>query len=248
MPHRSLRTLESMRDPRAAARGLPLFTGFPYLLTRVVDALRHIILLPEPWTGRTEELLDIARRQAQANQLETALVLAADRAAFFSADGSTSGFVAAPRGGILVPDRLEPVVEIEPSDQLRARRGDLAAWMACNQVKEGSIQGNRAGSGREATPDECRRLRGRNADGLPIGLTTCPKCREVRGECLDTNPNFPRLVIPVHCRCDNENRCARCGKKLYDSKLNGNSYNADDGQIWHTPGFCGFRHRCADRQ
>lgn len=248
MPHRSLSILEAVLDPAAAAQGLPLFTGFPYLLTRVVDALRHIILLPEPWTGRTEELLDVARRQARANRLETALVLAADRAAFFAADGSTFGFVAAPRGGILLPDRLEPVVEIEASDELRARREDLAAWMVCNQVQDRYMMGNRAGSGREATSDELRRLRGRNSDGLPIGLTTCPECMEVRGECLDINPHFPGLMIPVHCRCDNENRCARCGEKLQDRKLNGNQYDADDGEIWHTPGFCGFRHRCADRQ
>ena len=238
--------LEGILDPESAAPGLPLYSGFPYLLTRVVDALRHIILLPEPWMGDTDRLLRIARGQVRANQLETALVLAPDRSVFVYADGVSSEVVGAPRGGILLPDRLEPFVEIEPSQELQARREDLAAWMKCNQRNDGFMLGNRAASGREASPDELRTLRGRNDAGLPIGLSPCAVCREVRGECLDTNPQFPGLMIPVHCRCDNENRCARCGEHLNDRRLNGNYYCRSDGHIWHTPGFCGLKHRCGE--
>ncbi len=52
--------------------------------------------------------------------------------------------------------------------------------------------------------------------------------------------------MQVHCRCQNDNRCAACGGFLYERKLNANYYNARDGQIWHVPGFSGFRHRCPD--
>jgi hypothetical protein len=240
--------LEGILDPESAAPGLPLYSGFPYLLTRVVDALRHIILLPEPWTGDTDRLLRIARGQVRANQLETALVLAPDRSVFISSAGVSSESVGAPRGGILLVGRLEPFVEIKPSQELQARRDDLAAWMKCNQVNDGFMLGDRAASGHEASPNELRTLRGENDAGLPIGLGPCPMCGEVRGECLDTNPQFPGLVISVHCPCDNENRCARCGEHLNDRRLNGNYYCRSDGHIWHTPGFCGLKHRCADRR
>jgi len=38
-----------------------------------------------------------------------------------------------------------------------------------------------------------------------------------------------------------------CGGFLYERKLNANYYNPRDGQIWHVPGFCAFRHRCPPR-
>jgi hypothetical protein len=52
--------------------------------------------------------------------------------------------------------------------------------------------------------------------------------------------------MDVHCRCANDNRCAACGDLLHESKLNANTYNEVDGQIWHTPGFSGFGHVCAE--
>jgi hypothetical protein len=52
--------------------------------------------------------------------------------------------------------------------------------------------------------------------------------------------------MTVHCRCQNDNRCAACGGFLYERKLNANYYNPSDGQIWHVPGFCRFRHQCPD--
>jgi hypothetical protein len=50
--------------------------------------------------------------------------------------------------------------------------------------------------------------------------------------------------MTVHCGCQNDNRCAACGGFLYERKLNANYYNPRDGEIWHVPGFSGFRHRC----
>ena len=45
------------------------FEGFPYLATRLVSLLHHIMLLPRSW--QAEQLLGFARRQAQANCLPT---------------------------------------------------------------------------------------------------------------------------------------------------------------------------------
>ena len=52
--------------------------------------------------------------------------------------------------------------------------------------------------------------------------------------------------MTVHCGCQNDNRCAACGGFLYARKLNANYYDTRDGQIWHAPGFSGFRHGCRD--
>jgi hypothetical protein len=50
----------------------------------------------------------------------------------------------------------------------------------------------------------------------------------------------------VHCRCDNWNRCARCGETLAEWRLNANYYDPMDNTIWHVPGFCGLSHTCRD--
>jgi len=42
--------------------------------------------------------------------------------------------------------------------------------------------------------------------------------------------------------CENNNRCAGCGERLFERKLNAAYYN---GKIWNAPGFCGFRQKCA---
>jgi len=52
--------------------------------------------------------------------------------------------------------------------------------------------------------------------------------------------------MDVHCRCANDNRCAACGDLLHERKLNANTYNEADGHVWHTPGFAGLGHVCAE--
>jgi hypothetical protein len=100
--------------------------------------------------------------------------------------------------------------------------------------------------GRTATREECHRLAGVDADGVPNGLEQCGDCGNRHGHCLDPNPNFTTWLVQVHCRCENDNRCARCGSLLAERKLNANYYNEGDGQIWHVPGFSGLSHCCPD--
>jgi len=69
-------------------------------------------------------------------------------------------------------------------------------------------------------------------------------CGEWRGCCLDPSPTFVCKVVTVHCRCQNDNRCAACSGFLYERKLNANYFKPSDGHIWHVPGFCSFSHRC----
>jgi hypothetical protein len=54
--------------------GVPPFDGYPYLVTRIGhSALRHVALLPADWSR--ERLVDLARRQRDANQLDACVVL-----------------------------------------------------------------------------------------------------------------------------------------------------------------------------
>ena len=52
------------------------------------------------------------------------------------------------------------------------------------------------------------------------------------------------MIVPVACRCENWNRCARCHRNLEAYRLDSNFYNPEDGQIWFVPGPCALDHRC----
>ena len=77
-------------------------------------------------------------------------------------------------------------------------------------------------------------------------VLACLQCGDWRCECLDPNPEFVGMVIRVCCRCENDNRCARCGGLLCKYKLNANFFEPADGKIWHVPGFSGLSHRCPE--
>jgi hypothetical protein len=85
---------------------LPLFEGFPYLVTRVVPAMYHVILLPA--AASELELVLLARTQWRANRLETCLVTGVGRAWFISVDGRDALARTPPRGGTLVTGPLKP--------------------------------------------------------------------------------------------------------------------------------------------
>ncbi len=216
------------------------FDGFPYLVTRIVAALRHIILLPAD-IGE-DELRAIAVRQVTANRLPTCLVLGPRRAVYYEIDGRPSETDSIPRG-IFAPDRLQPAARLVQSHELLARKERLAEWVEA-QKRAGFIMGDLTKGGRDATPDELVRLAGWVAPRVPKGLVLCEECGEWRGECLDPNPVFRGKLMKVHCRCENDNRCARCGMGLYEYKLNANYFDPVGGQIWHVPGFCAFDHKC----
>ena len=218
------------------------FDGFPYIVTRIVSALYHIILLPSKVVP--EELLEIARRQAAANALMTCLVLDEDRCAYIGEDGGVDWSDAVPEASSWVSDKLMPCAEFEESEDMRERKERLRAFVDAGR-RDGYLFGDMDKGGRPATEEELKSLSGTAAPGIPKGLVRCEECGGWRGACLDPSPVFKGMVMPVHCRCENDNYCARCGRLLFEHKLNAN-FLGEDGLVWHTPGFCGFRHRCPD--
>jgi hypothetical protein len=225
---------------------LPLFEGFPYLVTRVVPAMYHVILVPAD--ASELELVLLARMQWRANRLETCLVTGVDRAWFISADGRDELAQTPPRGGTLVTGLLKSSRLWADTAELQARQCHLDAIAEAHRRKGGYIFGDLTKGGRDATADDVGRLAGTGLEGRPRGLARCPTCGDWRGRCLDPSPNFVCKVMTVHCRCQNDNRCVACGGFLDQRKLNANYYNPRDGQIWHVPGFSGFKHRCPPDQ
>jgi hypothetical protein len=225
----------------AATTPLWCFDGFPYLVTRVVPAMYHVILLPEDLSR--EEAESVVRGQVEANRLETCLVLACDRALYVSPDGSAVPSGSIPGGGVIVADRLRPRRTFAVTCDLVARRQRLDSFLAARR-RGGYMFGDLTGGARKATFEESVLLAGRQSNGVPRGLSCCPICRDWRGQCLQQRTEPASMLTTVHCRCDNDNRCAACGLRLYDRKLNANYYNVVDGRVWQVPGFSAFRHVC----
>jgi len=220
---------------------LPLFDGFPYLVTRMAPAMYHITLLPGDPSELDLSLL--ARAQWRANRLDVCLVIGSERALYISADGLDRLDPMPPRGGVLITGGLNPPVTWPDTVDLQARQRRLDASV----LKIGYGFGDLTKGGREASADDVAHLAGAGPEGVPRGLERCPVCREWRGDCLDPSPQFFGKVMTVHCRCANYNRCAACDQPLYEHKLNANYYNPRDRQIWHVPAFCGLGHQCIAR-
>lgn len=227
---------------------LPLFDGYPYLMTRLAPALYNLIVLP---AREEDRLIDLAQAQVWANRLPAALVLGERRAVFSGVDGSPSVSAEPPRGGIVIAGHLAPLETFQRTHELR-RRERLAARFVEEHRGTGYVLGDITKGGYEANEAQLKgfatqaTLRDPGAAGLP-GLAECPECGEFSGLCLDPNARLKDWVVPVSCRCENENRCAACGKLLYERKLAANFYDPSDGRIWHVPGFMG-RCACADAE
>lgn len=238
LDERTLATLESL---------LPAYDDFPYLWTRVVTGFYHII--PLPATVDEATLRTFARYQLTCNQLPTCLVLGPRTSIYINPYGLEEISNCIPRGGIVVDGQLAPWAGIEQTDWCEAKSNRLKAYVARQvpSTRSTYILGDLTKGGRPATPEELTCLAGLNADGVPNGLSRCPICSGWKGQCLDPSPTFHGQLMTVVCRCENDNRCARCYRFLAERKLNANYYKESDGSIWHVPGFMGFDHRCDRR-
>ncbi len=123
---------------------LPLFDGFPYLITRVVSCLYHIIVIPA--RQRAEGYQELLRHQGESNRLETGLVLDPRTAWFWSLDGDVQHTSQPPTGGIIVTDRLLPGAAFARTPDLLARRARLKGF-AKARIPAGTCSGTRPRAG-----------------------------------------------------------------------------------------------------
>jgi hypothetical protein len=225
-------------DPSGSAR---FFDCFPYVVTRIVPSLYHIILLPMEWGP--DHLYGFAQRQWQANRLPTNIVILPNACVYFDSDGDHFSD-AIPAGGTVISAKLHPVEEVPVTDHIVTRTRLLELFVAEQHPGGGAVirLGDLTKGGRLPSPDEEARLRGTDQDGIPKGLARCPACQEWKGTCFDTL--IPQFIVRVSCRCENDNVCARCDGLLGERRLNSNHYNPVDGKVWHVPGLVALEHRC----
>jgi hypothetical protein len=226
--------------------GVPPFDGYPYLVTRIGHSpLRHILVLPADWTR--ERLVDLARRQRDANRLDTCLAVGRRDGLYLAADDTEWQSDHMPYGSP-VSDRLRPADSVPETAELADRRARLAAFVDANRGPR-YLVGDGLEDGRPADPDDIDRLSSPGIDGLPAGLRRCPTCAQLAGDYLavkgEGNGDPTPRVIEVHCACANHNRCVWCGKPLAASRLSAYSYD-DDRKVWYRAAYSGtngFRRR-----
>jgi hypothetical protein len=228
-----------------ASFGVPPFDGYPYLVTRIGhSALRHVALLPADWSR--ERLVDLARRQRDANRLDTCVVLGRHDAVYLYLDGAEGDAAHMPYG-LPVTDRLRLAEAFPETPELAERKARLAAFNEAYRGK-GYIVGDGLEGGRRADPEDFARLGEPALDGVPAGLHRCPTCGQFAGDYLalkgEGNRDPGPRVIEVHCRCANHNRCARCGEPLAPSRLSAYSYDETERKVWYRAAYSAFSHRC----
>lgn len=232
-------TAEDSQEEKARP---PILGGFPYLYSVLSQGVVNHTLLPETMTD--DELIELARVQVTINHTEGCLVLGPDRAVYFQPDGTATFRPVVPQCWRVEIGVLEPPFEFERSSNFERREKLAASYVDMLHEKVGSGWGDSFCGGDLIDPQEAAALRGLNPDGSPKGLRRCDTCGEYRGHCLDPMIAQTRLLLPVYCRCQNFNRCARCGQHLHARRLNGNYYRPQDGLLIYVPGVAAAKHVC----
>jgi hypothetical protein len=229
-------------DPLFGNVSLPIFDGFPYLVTQVVANLNHYLLLPRDASPSAPVAFGL--RQVHANRLRSCVVLAGNHAVYIGADLSTDESDSPPAGGFPFTGKLRPHWTLPATKATRERARELDQHIERHRIK-GYLTGDLGMGGREASGEELRRLGGSLAEDVPTGLAPCVSCNDYSGECLHQHPEYRGCVIKVFCSCDNWNRCASCGAKLADRRLNAPFWEVERGAIVYVPGFACVNHMCA---
>ena len=233
---------------RTRPRLVPPFDGYPYLVTRIGhSALRHIALVPAVWPR--DRLLDLARRQRDANRLDTCLALAPRVAVYCYFDGSEAPADYIPTG-LPVTEALQLAESFPETAELAERRVRLTAY--ANKYRgTGYLVGDNLEGGRPACPDDIERLSGTSREGVPAGLRRCPTCGWFAGDYLarrgEGNGDMNPRVVEVNCRCANHNRCAACGEALAASRLSAYRWDESERKVWYLAAYAGLGHRCDAR-
>ena len=233
----------------------------PYLMVEIVATLYHLTVLPAEFGD--DALEAVARAQVQANRLAACLVLGERRVLAIDAEGIERPETEVPFRlfghwiSAAVTGRLKTASPLPATDDLLRRQTSLEAAIKEYPARRAEVLrqrgmlpsadfvvGDLTKGGRDATPDEFQTLSGRQTSGVPIGLVLCADCGLWKGQCLDPSPDFSGKVMHVACRCENRNRCARCGGTLYRFRLNANYYDPREDAVVHVPGFSGLSHRC----
>ncbi len=222
------------------------FLGFPYLVVRIGHTpLRHLSVLPADWNR--DRLLEVARRQVASNRLDACLCLGLEEGVYLALDGR-EWTASLSVWGVPLAGQLHLPVPLPPSEELNRRVRALAAFIEREGSTDGCLVGDGLEGGRRATPAEVARLAVRDPEARPPGLVRCADCGWLRGEWLATqgegNGDRTPRVVEIHCRCQNHNRCARCGGPLAASRLSAYRYDEAQRRPLYLAAYAALGHRC----
>ena len=215
---------------QAEALRLPYFSGFPYIWTRIVPSLYHIIVVPklsEP------QLRDIAIRQALANHLPTCLVLG-DKACYYfdRTDGRENWALSFPAAATSSTARCNLASR---SSQMQTSQGASASWSTTRKPR---IPAATWSQRQIRDPRQTVNAFDSGGGGWTVFKGASPDVLSVRnggGMSLPPIPGSAARLSGVYCLCENDNLCAACGKRLYERKLNAAFFNPRDRKIWNVP-------------
>lgn len=233
-----------------SVNGIDVFSGFPYLMTELDTAFFNIMLLPAHWNLR--EIFNFVDLQTKKNRLPNYVVLGANKFIYFPPYDHRRIISQPPLCTAIVFDALFPVYPLEEDDELKWRKELLEeASLRKNLIKNDIIMEFLLKGGIAATYDEYVKFNetqikryGKTTIKVPAGLRLCSKCRCFRGKCLDPFPRFTGMIVKVSCLCENDNFCARCGKPLFDFKLNSNYFDYKNFKVRHVSGLYALEHIC----
>jgi len=218
------------------------FDSYPYMLINLYADLVHITVLPGNLP--IEHMSYACRHQAQTNYLTTALVLGPFMGVFYKPGKETVLHSYIPHEGPFVTGGIRLAMDIPDSEEMRIRQALLREYLSGNGL-HGDCNGvHSLKFGEEATAEQRQALRGRGHDGMPKGLKLCNVCQMHDGCCLDPDPAYEGLIMPVFCKCRNRNHCIGCGKRLHEYTLASNYYDPEQDRVVHVPASVALSHRC----
>jgi hypothetical protein len=222
---------------------LPGFDGTPYLATRIEPDLYHLLLLPRDWPLYSQ--LNVAFRQAEANRLPTHFLITPDSCLWLQPSGAVVPARAEPREVAVTFGKIQPCEALPVEVELVERYGALREYVRDGGERTIGCDPHRGGW--SPSPEEMESYAAEvGRDGAPPGLDRCEECGEWCGACLDPASTLDPLVLPVSCRCENENECARCGEPFFERRLQSNWYDEADGELRYVSGFHALEHACPE--
>jgi hypothetical protein len=73
-------------------------------------------------------------------------------------------------------------------------------------------------------------------------------CERLKGDYLalagEGDGDMRPRVIRVYCRCENHNRCARCGETLAEWRLSAYHWDEAQAKVRYVAAYCALSHRC----
>ena len=238
----------------------------PYLITRVeFDHISPLSCALSP-----SELHGLAQAQVRANKLPTYLVFAHDLCLYLSPHGQELLLDETPLSLLVVSGLLASVPCVSGSSEDETRKTEFIDWTSralegCTRQAACLGLNGQARAVRDLIQRDFReplvvfgphrhKIGEISRDGVhchrrqrPPGLTQCAVCKEWSGSCAVTQAGSDdRRVVPVLCRCANDNHCAACGALLAERKL-GSAYFVEESEaLRYYPGYQAFTHRCVD--